>query len=77
MEVKRKQARQNVPKKITSAYHMYVSEGKKCLSFGKYCILCFSITFILRFALLLYYRPFDRHYICFWVKYVPGLNIFI
>ena len=59
--LKENKERQNVPKTITCAYHVCVSEGKKCLSFGKYCILFIPITSILRFALLLYYRPFDRH----------------
>ena len=35
---------------------MCVSEGKKCLFFGKYGVLCFLETLVLRFALLPYYR---------------------
>ena len=35
---------------------MCVSGGKKCLFFGKYGVLCFLETPVLRFALLAYYR---------------------
>ena len=33
-----------------------VSRGKKCSFFGKFCMLCFFVTSVLRFALLIYYR---------------------
>ena len=33
-----------------------VSEGKKCLFFGNFGVLCFRETPVLRFALLPYYR---------------------
>ena len=36
--------------------HMCVSGGKKCLFFGKFGVLCFLETPVLRFALLPYYR---------------------
>ena len=35
--------------------HTCVSEGKKCLFFGNFGMLCFLETAILRFALLPYY----------------------
>ena len=35
-----------------------VSEGKKCLFFVKFGVLCFLETPVLRFALLPYYRQF-------------------
>ena len=35
-----------------------VSEGKKCLLFGKFGVLCFLETPVLRFALLPYYRRY-------------------
>ena len=37
-----------------------VSEGKKCSFFGKFHVLCFLETPVLRFALLPYYRRFIR-----------------
>ena len=38
--------------------HSYVcaSEGKKCFLFGKFSLLCFLVTPVLRFAILPYYR---------------------
>ena len=40
--------------------HMYVcvSGGKKCLFFGKFGVLCFLETPVLRFSLLAYYRRY-------------------
>ena len=35
---------------------MCVSVGKKCSFFGKFNVLCFLETFVLRFVLLPYYR---------------------
>ena len=47
--------------KRTSAWNgLYVRvciRGKKCSFFGKFGILCFLVTPVLRFTLLLYYRP--------------------
>ena len=37
---------------------VYVSMGKKCLFFGKFGVLCFLETPVLRFALLAYYQLF-------------------
>ena len=37
---------------------MCVSGGKKCSFFGKFDVLCFLETPVLRFALLRYYRRF-------------------
>ena len=37
--------------------YVCISGGKKCSFFGKFGILCFLVTPVLRFALLLYYRP--------------------
>ena len=42
---------------IVSTY-VCVSRGKKCLFFGKFGMLCFLETAVLRFALLPYYRRF-------------------
>ena len=36
--------------------HVCVSGGKKCSFFGKFGVLCFLVTPVLRFALLPYYR---------------------
>ena len=36
---------------------MYVSGGKKCLFLGKFDVLCFLVTSVLRFTHLTYYRP--------------------
>ena len=38
---------------------VYVSGGKKCSFFGKFGVLCFLETPVLRFALLPYYRRPD------------------
>ena len=38
--------------------NVYVSSGEKCLFFGRFCVLCFLVTPVLRFFLLLYYRQF-------------------
>ena len=35
---------------------MYVSGGKKCSFLGKFDVLCFLATPVVRLALLLYYR---------------------
>ena len=42
---------------LTPWSHTYVclSGGKKCLFFGKFGVLCFLVTSVLRFALLPYY----------------------
>ena len=63
--VSRKQSIPNFPKNedflLPPDTHMYacVSEGKKCSFFGKFGVLCFLETPVLRFALLLYYRRTD------------------
>ena len=36
--------------------YVCISEGKKCSFFGKFSVLCFLETPVLRFALLPYYR---------------------
>ena len=61
MGVSRKQSTQNFPKNkhfLPTDAHTYVcaSGGKKCSFFGKFGVLCFPGTPILRFALLPYYR---------------------
>ena len=38
-----------------------VSGGKKCSFFGKFDVLCFLETPVLRFVLLSYYRRFTTH----------------
>ena len=42
------------------ALYMYVcvSGGKKCSFFGKFGVLCFLETVVLRFAVLPYYGPY-------------------
>ena len=54
-------ARQNIRKKKhflppDTHTHVCVSEGKKCLFFGNFGVLCFLETPVLRFALLPYYQ---------------------
>ena len=56
----RKQSTQNFPKNehfLPPDMHTYVcvSGGKKCSIFGKFGMLCFLVTSVLRFALLPYY----------------------
>ena len=41
---------------FTRVSHVCVSEGKKCSFFGKFDVLCFLETTVVRFALLPYYR---------------------
>ena len=60
-EVTRKQSKPNFPKnehflpRDTCRYKC-VSEDKKCSFSGKFDVLCFIVTSVLRFALLPYYR---------------------
>ena len=61
MGVSGKQSTSNFPKNehfLPSDAHTYVwvSVGKKCLFFGKFCVLCFLETPVLRCSLLPYYR---------------------
>ena len=61
--VSRKQSTPNFPKSkhfLPPDTHTYVciSGGKKCLFFGKFGMLCFLETPVLRIALLLYYRRY-------------------
>ena len=51
-DVSRKQRKQNFPKKNISYPQI---GGKKCSFLGKFGVLCFLVTFVLRFALLPYY----------------------
>ena len=56
----RKQSTQNFPKNehfLPPDMHTYVcvSGGEKCSIFGKFGMLCFLVTSVLRFALLPYY----------------------
>ena len=48
---------------IRQKYESYVcvSGGKKCSFFGKFGVLCFLETPVLRFVLLPYYRPYSTH----------------
>ena len=39
-----------------SPWYEHISGGKKCLFFEKFGVLCFLVTFVLKFALLPYYR---------------------
>ena len=53
----------NLPKNehfLSSDTHTYAyaSEGEKCSFSGKFGVLCFLETPVLRFAILLYYRRF-------------------
>ena len=36
--------------------YVCVSGGKKCLFFGKFGVLCFLVTYVLRFTLFPYYQ---------------------
>ena len=47
---------------VIRTYHIYVcvSGGKKCSVFRKFDVLCFLVTPVLRFTLLLY----DKHVLC-------------
>ena len=61
--VSRKQSTSNFPKNehfLLPDTHTYVcvSGGKKCLFFGKFDVLCFLETPVLRFVLLPYYRRY-------------------
>ena len=51
-EVTRKQSTPNFRKNE----HFLPQGGKKCSFFGKFGVVCFLVTSILRFALLPYYR---------------------
>ena len=51
------EVRANLKTGVTSAY-VCMSEGKKYSFFGKFGVLCFLITPVLRVALLPYYRPY-------------------
>ena len=52
--VSRKQSTTNFPKNS----YVCVSAGKKCSFFGKFDVLCFLKTPVLRFALLRYYQRY-------------------
>ena len=59
MVVTRKQSTPNFPKNehfLPPDTHTCVSGGKKCLVFGKFAILSFLVTPVLRFALFPYCR---------------------
>ena len=60
-EVTRKLIMPNFPKNehflpLDRYTYVCVSGGKKCSFFGKFGVLCFLITSVLRFAILQYYR---------------------
>ena len=40
--------------------YVYLSGGKKCSFFGKFGMLCFLVTLVLRFAILPYYRRYHK-----------------
>ena len=55
----------NCPKNkhfLPANMHMYVcvSEYKKCSFFGIFGVLCFLVTYVLRFACLPYYRRWKK-----------------
>ena len=50
---------------------MCISVGKKCSFFGKFSVLCFLETPVLRFALLPYYRRNKKR---FWPTTIHGLS---
>ena len=54
--VLRKQSTSNFPKKEHFFTPWCVSGGKKCSFFGKFDVVCFLETHVLRFAFLPYYR---------------------
>ena len=45
-------------------WYPHVLEGKKCSFFGKFGVLCFLETPVLRFSVLPYYRWFQKKKIC-------------
>ena len=58
-EVTRKQSTSNFPKNghfLSPDAQTYISGGEKCSLFGKFGVLSFVETPVLRFALLTYYR---------------------
>ena len=67
---RRKESRPNFPKTNLSypliRVHVWtcvcVSEGEKYSFFGKFGVLCFLLTTVLRFALLSYSRQFNKLY---------------
>ena len=64
MGVSRKQSTPNFPKNehfLPPDTHTYVcvTGAKKCLFFGKFGVLCFLKTPVMRFAFLPYYRRSD------------------
>ena len=71
MEETRKQSTANIPKNehfLPPDTHTYVCVlvGKKCSLFGKFGVLCFLVTSVLRFGLLPYFRrnvklKFEKH----------------
>ena len=66
MGVSRKQSTPNFSKiehfLLPDTYtYVCVSEGKKCLFFGKFGVLCFLVTSVLKFALLPYYRRNENY----------------
>ena len=61
---------------LTPDTHTYVcaSGGKKCSFFGKFGVLCFLVTSVLRFALLPYYRGYN----VWWkIIFIVGLLYFL
>ena len=61
MGVTRKKCTPNFPKNehfLPPDTHMCVSGVKKCSSFGKFGVLCFLVTPVLKFALLPYCRRY-------------------
>ena len=63
-EVTRKESTENFPKNDYflppgKQRYMCVSGDKNCSFLGKFGVLCFLVTYALRFVLLPYYRRFD------------------
>ena len=59
---------------LTPDTHTYVRNGGKCSLFGKFDMLCFLETTVLRFALLPYYRRPIFKNICEWLP--RGIVVF-
>ena len=51
---KAKHAKSSEKRTFLTTWYAHVSGGKKCLFFGKFDVLCFLVTSVLRFALLSY-----------------------
>ena len=69
MDVTRKQSTPNFPKKesfLPPDMHTYVSRTQRSF-LGKFGVLYFLVTLVLRFALLPYYRQYNKKKLYNWM----------